>query len=1053
MLYNCLDILHKVMKIITLHLQGTIKIELAGQELIDFGTKKTRALFIYLLLEKGQPHSRQTLSSLFWPEQSEKLARQSLRQALSTIKKVLGEEDYLLINSQNVQINPDIEIWSDTGEIEAIVEACEHHHHKDFSHCLPCLKRQMRIASIYNGEFLTGISLQDSILFDEWMILRRERMHQVSLRAHALLADYFERRGEIDQALYHAKSQIKMEPWLEETYRQTMRLYYTYGKRSQALAQYQECKRIIKKEFGIGPSKETQALAKLILDETPLINPVKHCPQKPMVEFVGRKEEIKEFEEILANGGSRLTTILGPGGVGKSSLALTIAINQHGLYKDGIYFIPLSESHDVLFSLASALGLKSTEQGISVCDYLKDKDMLLVLDNFDHLIPSAISISTLLEKAPHVQVLVTSRERLNLHEERVIILKGLPFPKANSKDNWDSCESAALFQQRIIQRNPAFEFSDIQVSTIQSICRNVEGLPLAIEMASSVVVENDGEILLEELQKEFYSEKVKLQNMPERHRSLEIVFNHSWKMLSLEEQRRLVTLAVFKGGFSGEAALIVAEIEKRSLISLVNKSLLRQDEPDRFSMHEINRQFISEKLSPEDEGWEKHAQYYAQHLDSHPSAELINVLDKEAPNLLVAWDWALRNQKTGLLKQLLPKISQLFEFRGPLSQGEQCFTNALSRIREWGNSPEMVVDLKYSLLRIYLAQMRFSEVLELVRDLPPSAKALFAEGQALSAQGKCEEARPILEKALVLARSSSDQILEMSCLRELGNVANRLVEYEAAITYYSQCLELAQELGDYRNISAVQNNWASIEWDLGDLDAAQARYTEALLIYRKIGNRLGEAKALNNLSNIMADRAEFAQSLDYCQQALVIHKDMGNIRGESAVLNNIGATYFLLSDYDAARTHYQRALALYRLSDNNQAIAETLGNLSLLNCIQGNLEEGREEAKEAIKLSHTAGDKVNEANSHYFLARIEIDAGNLDDAKKELVQALDLRQAVPHPARLLEIQVEFANIVFLEGAVIDAKSIITKVNEYMENMQSVNEPQRIMSIIKQIQSA
>jgi predicted ATPase/Tfp pilus assembly protein PilF len=972
---------------------------------------------------------------------------------LSNIRKLLGDEDYLLITPQNVQINPETEIWSDTGEIEVIIETTKQHRHRDIAHCLPCVQRQLQIASIYKGEFLSGFSLQDSILFDKWMILRRERMHQAGLKAHALLTDYFEWRGEFEQALHHAKSQIEMEPWLEEAYCQTMRLYYNYGKRSHALAQYQECQRIIDKEFGVEPSKQTRALAKLISNEEPLNDPVKHCPQKPIVDFIGRKEQMRELEEILARGSSRLTTILGPGGVGKSSLAITVAINQHGLYKDGIFYVALAESRDVLFSLSSALGLISAGQGINVFDYLKDKDMLLVLDNFDHLIPSASCISTLLKGAPNLQVLVTSRERLNLHEEHVMILKGLSFPNEKSTDHWHSYDSMALFRQRILQRNPDFDFSDQKVGTIQSICQRVEGLPLAIEMASSVVVENNGELLLEALHEELYSVSTKLQNIPERHRSLQIVFNHSWRTLSLEEQRHLVSLAVFKGGFSEEAALVVTGIKKQSLLNLVNKSLLRQDEPGRFSLHEVNWQMVSEKLSQEDDGWEKHAQYYAQFSASSISPEVIYFLDKEALNLVAAWDWSLHNQKKAILRQLLYNISQLFEFQGPLAEGEQLFTNAIKTVSEWESCSEMVVDLKYSLLRIYLAQMRYPEVLEMVCDLPRSARALFAEGQALSAQGRSDEARPKLENALVLARSSTDQILEMSCLRELGNVANRLSEYDDAIIFYSQCLEIAQALGDYRNISAVQNNWASIEWDLGDLDAAQVRYNEALLIYRKIGNRLGEAKALNNLSNIMADRGDLTQSLEYCRQALAIHKDMGNIRGESAVLNNIGATYFLLSDYDGARSYYQRALALCRLSENNQAIAETLGNLSLLNCIQGHLEEGREKAKDAISLSRAAGDKVNEANSHYFLARIEVDAGNLDEAEIELIRALEFRQTVPHPAKLLEIQVEFANIAFQKGAVAEAKYIVSQITDDMENIPGTNEPQRVMAIIKQIQNA
>ena len=1044
------------MKKITLHLHGDINISLAGQELWDFGTKKARALLIYLSIENDRPHSRQTLASLFWPEQSEKLARQSLRQALSNLRKLLGEEDYLQVTSQNVRMNPDVEIWSDTGEIEALVKECEQHHHKDTAHCLPCVRRQIRIADLYKGEFLPGYSLQDSIPFDEWAILHRERLHQIGLRAHAILADYFERRGEYEQALDHAKSQIEMEPWLEETYCQTMRLYYNHGKRSQALKYYHECQRIIMQEFGVEPSKQTQALAKVILEEKPLGIPFRPCAPQPLVEFIGRKKESSELEEILASGDSRLITILGSGGVGKSSLALNIANKHKGLYQNGVLFVPLGASQDVLFSLSSALGLKQAGQSVSVRDYLKDKDMLLVLDNFEHQVSSAPVISTLLGDAPNLQVLVTSRERLHLHEERIFLLTGLSCPQGRTVARWESYDSMRLFRQRILQRNPAYTFSDQQLTTMQSICQNVEGLPLAIEMASSVVVENNGDMLLEDLKQEFYSGEVTLQNIPARHRSLRIVFGHSWQMLTPEEQRHLVTLAVFKGGFSTEAALTVAGIKKQSLINLVNKSLLQQNEPDRFSLHPVNWQLVSEKLSPDDEGWEKHARYYAQlplSAMASPTLEVMSVLDKEAPNLLAAWEWALSHKKSGLLAQLLPNIAQVFEFRGPLSQGEHLFTRAISSVESWEEASDLVLELKYALLRNHLAQMHYAEALELVKELPYSGKTLFAEGQALSAQGKSEEARPILESALVMIRLASDQMLEMACLRELGNVANRLVEYESAVLYYSQCLVLAQKLGDDRNISAVLNNWASIDWDLGNLDEAQRKYTEALAIYRKIGNRLGEAKALNNLSNIMADRAELAQSLEYCQQALTIHKEMGNIRGESAVLNNIGATYFLLHDYEGAQRYYHQALELYRLCENDQAIAETLGNLSLLNCIQGQLDEGSQKAKEAIRLARDAGDKVNEANSHYFLARVELAAGNLDEAENELQVALTLRQVVPHPARLLEIQVEMANVAHQKGETADAKAVLDQVGDCLEHIHSTNEPQRIRAIIKQIQEA
>ena len=1043
------------MKSISLQLQGSIKIERDGHELTGFGTKKARALFIFLSLERDHPHSREVLSSLFWPDQPDKLSRQSLRQALSNIKKILGAEDYLHIRPQDVEINPNVEIWSDTGEIEAIIEACGRHNHWDIEHCLPCIQRQLRILTLYNGEFLSGYSFQDSILFDEWLILRRERLHQAGLNAHTMLSHYYERRGEFDIALDHARAQIVMEPWREEAHYQAMRLYYSKDERSRALAQYKDCLRIIKVEFGANPSKETQTLAKVILDEEPLANRIKPCPQKPIIEFVGREKEKKELVEILSCWESRLITLLGTGGVGKSSLAKNIAIDQYGLYQDGIYFVPLGESHDVFSSISSALGMRSADQEIGVCDYLRDKNLLLILDNFDHLIPSAASLSKLLESAQHLQIIVTSRERLNLREERVIVLKGLPYPEDKLNDGWESCESMELFKKRIQQRDPGFEFSDNQVLAMKAICRRVEGLPLAIEMASSSIIENNETKLLESLQKGFDAGISNLRNIPERHQSLRVVFDHSWQALSPEEQGQMATLSIFRGGFSEEAALVVAGINKQVLTSLIHKSLVRMEEQGRYSLHEINREFASEKLSPDNAGWKNHALYYSQLPQNSAissSAKVLDILDKEDANLVAAWEWSVNHDEIAFLHRLLPNLTYLFLLRGPLSEGEQLINIAIEKLGLDKEHMMLIEDLHYSLARIYLAQMRYSEMIGLVRNLPPSEKTLFAQGQALSAQGECEEARPFLEKALVLARSSSDVVLELDSLRELGNVANRLTEFETAVAYYSECLELAQKLGDLRNISAVQNNWASIDWELGDLEAAQERYIKALSIYRRLGNRLGEAKALNNLSNIMADRGEMAKSLDYCRRALAIHKDMGNIRGESAVLNNIGATLFLLKEYDSARKNYLRALELYRLSDNNQAIAETLGNLSLLDCIQGNLEEGRQMANEAIKLSDAVGDKINLANSYFYLARIEETAGNVNEAEKDLNQALELRNLVPHSARILEIKVELANIAFRKGEISLAKSLIKSVEEYTDSIDNTNDPERIMGLIATIQN-
>ncbi len=341
--------------------------------------------------------------------------------------------------------------------------------------------------------------------------------------------------------------------------------------------------------------------------------------------------------------------------------------------------------------------------------------------------------------------------------------------------------------------------------------------------------------------------------------------------------------------------------------------------------------------------------------------------------------------------------------------------------------------------------------------MPPNqAKAYLTWGQALDAQGECEAAQPVLERALSLAQDQGDKQIEADSLRELGNAANRLVEYDRAVSLYARSLAASRELGDKRGESATLNNWGSVEWDLGDLGAAQKHYLEALVLYRELGNLLGEAKALNNLSNVVADQGDLSAALAYSEQALRLHRAMGNPRGQSAVLNNLGATYFSLGQYASSRKSYQQALAFHRQSGNAQAEAETLANLSLLDCVEGHLSSGIQNATQAITLADKAGDKINLANAYYYLGRNQLAAGNCEAAEMAYQRALELRREVPHPGRLVELQVELAMLAHMRSEGVKALERLTPVLELLSGPSAVDgtdDPWRPFVLAAQILSA
>jgi DNA-binding SARP family transcriptional activator/predicted ATPase/Tfp pilus assembly protein PilF len=1039
---------------LTLFLLGGFHLKRDGSPLTGFATDKARALLAYLTVERARPHRRESLAALLWPEQSNERARQSLRQALSHLKSALGSDEVLLVTPQDVQIHPQAEVWTDVSEIERLVRACESHRHRNLEHCLPCLKRQEQIAALAQGEFLAGFPSQNSEPFEEWLVLTRERLHQAAMTAHLTLANFHERRGETETAIKHARAQIALEPWREEAHRQVMRLLTQSGQRSAALVQYRACKRALQAELATAPTAETEHLREIIQAGKPLPAPKISKLPVPPTSFVGRVREQAEIAEHLADPSCRLLTILSMGGLGKSRLAIQTASAHLGLYRDGVVFVPLLDARDPLEAIAAALGPSNPAAGLNrldqrLADFLREKDLLLVLDNFEPLVERAGSLCPLLEAAPGLQILVTSRERLRLREEWVYGLEGLSYP-ANGVQysilESGTFDSIALFEIRATRGDSRFRLTPACFAEVAAICQMVEGNPLAIELAASAVTDRSPGELLAALRQTFDALDHRLRNLPERHRSLRAVFAHSWNLLLPDEQTRLANLSVFVGGFSADAAFAVTEISSTQLADLAAKSLVRRETEGRYSLHESIRQFAAEKLEDAQAARQRHGAYYANwaaQFNGAAQAGALDLLQVEHANLRAAWEF-LVEENFDLTASLLPALSLLFSLRGPLSEGEALFAATLSQSRL---PSSLKIALTLELARLYNAQTRHAEAIALARSVPESASSLLAEGQALSAQGEGEAARPVLEKALALA--GEDKRLRADCLRELGNVANRLAEYDLAVPLYQQTLALARELGDLRSESATLNNWAAVEWDLGELDAARTHYEQALALYRQLGNRLGESKALNNLSNVLADQGDLNGSLIFCRQALEIHREMGNPRGQSAALNNLGATYFGLKKYDAARKSYQQALALHRTSGNQQAQGETLANLALLDCVQGRLGEGRETARQAIALAEQTGDKVNLANALYYLGRIELAAGEFTAAESALSRALDLRRvSAPHPGRLAELQAELALLALEQGDAALARERIAPVLASLDALDGADEPDRIKSLVQ-----
>jgi len=599
---------------LSLSFLGTFQATKEGNAVVGFESNKVRGLLIYLAVESDHPHSREELAGILWPDRSDQAARSNLRQALANLHQTLGSEDtetpYLLITRETVQFNPKADVCLDLNAFTSLLASTNRHLHRQEEACHSCAVWLEDALSIYRGNFLEHFSINDSSIFEEWILLNRERLRNLTINALLRLGIYYERRGEYEKSLHFARKLLEIDPWREEAYRLIIRVLALGGQRSAALAQYKACCRLLEEELGVEPSEETQVLYKTI--KTGANPPSFACqPSRLPVQltpFFGREEELGEIAGLIEGPSCRLVTLTGPGGIGKTRMALEVAKGQVGTFLDGVFFVPLAplrSAEALVPTIAEAVGFTfKGQQGAreQLLQYLSSKETLLVLDNFEHLLSRGETedatrlLADLLRTAPQISLLVTSRVRLNLKAEYVFDLEGLPFPLTEDTVKMETFSAVQLFLQQAHQVDRGFSLQGDEASAVAQICRMVEGMPLAIEMAAGGVRTQSCRLIARELEQGLRTLVTTMRDVPKRHQSMRAVFDHSWGLLLPREQHCLQQLSVFRGGIRGEAAGQVAAADDGLLRELVDKSLLRFDQGHRYDLHELFRQYAGERL-------------------------------------------------------------------------------------------------------------------------------------------------------------------------------------------------------------------------------------------------------------------------------------------------------------------------------------------------------------------------------------------------------------------------------------------------------------------------
>ena len=831
---------------LSISLLGPCSLTLNGESLLPMRTRKALALLCYLVTEQivspGTVPRRETLMTLLWPGMPERYARKSLRQALYLLRlsipldtefQVNDDMDFILADYHSLQVNPHSHYELD---IAAFLKLSTNGSHQAMADAV----------RLYRGDFLSDLYIRDSNDFEGWISTRRSMFREQMLKTLAALSRHYLLLHEYALAEMYARRQVEMEPFREEGQRYLIEALAQTGRHDLALATYTAFRKQLLRELGIEPDPLIQQMVKQIrsgrlhaqdgkvevLRHTKpdkSFPPHQNLPSQP-TSFVGRETELADIRRLLLDEpGCRLLSLIGPPGIGKTRLALAVALQLLDEFSDGTYFVSLMDLNEAKFIVQSiAETLKFTFHGNTdpkkqLLDFLQSKKLLLIIDNFEHLLAGSYLFSEILASAADITLLVTSRERLSLQEEWIYKVEGLDVPSAKVHGAMALAEysSVTLFVQRARQNISDFKPTAVEMADIGRICRFMEGMPLGLELAASWTRTFSCREIAAEIENKLDFLTTPLQNVPERHRSIRVVFEQTWNRLSTAEQMVLARLSVFQGGFTEAAAEQVAGATLPQLTGLVDKSLVSSPAPGKYELHKLLQQFASEKLmftadEPE-RTVNRFCHYYATLMRNYEMEHRRNlatmggrVLDtlSDWHNVHAAWRRALSYRLIADIGQFVYFFTIIYEIRGLLQDAEEELGLALAQLRISTGSVDSAV-----LQRVLTHYAWFSLTLSKFEQAGSSLEEALALSTALEGkadacdtgltiyflawmnrlQGQPTRAKALLQESVERYQSVNYQMGLWMCMALRGDIEYETGNYEIACQYYEQGLGLCED--------------------------------------------------------------------------------------------------------------------------------------------------------------------------------------------------------------------------------------------------------------------
>ncbi len=686
----------------------------------------------------------------------------------------------------------------------------------------------------------------------------------------------------------------------------------------------------------------------------PLVSksPPRHNFPTALTPFVGREAEIQDVCRLLEQSDCRLVTLVGPGGIGKTRLSLRAGEELVEAFLQGVWFVSLvgvKGGEALVSAIAEAVSFhfySNVHPRQQLLDHLREKNLLLILDNFEHLLERAELVDEILTASPGVKLLVTSREGLNLQQEWLYSLEGLEYPSSRKRTGKPLEAYSAV--QLYIQTARRFRIDydpEPEKACIARLTQILEGMPLAIELAAAWAKTLPCEHILGEIEKGLDILTARQRNIPERQRSIRVVFEHSLSLLDDTECTVLQRLSVFWGGFRLEAAEQVAGARLQDLAGLVDHCLLKVTGTGRYRIHELLRQLASEILKSDREAQQavkaRHSDYYLAFLAERQAGMqgkeqrvVLQEVDEESDNLRAAWDWAMQKGRIDLIETGLDSLYTYAWKRGRYLEGEKAFREAADSVRRFGSGDELLL-----------------------------ARLLGRQGHFRYVLGPYEEAQKLLDTSLSMARRLENKSEVAFNLMVQGIVSRELGNFDQGKQFFEESLALYREMGDQAAVAYVLNQLGEAYMLYGAKEQAIQCQLESLQISRKVGLPDRAAYALDQLGATYIFSHDPKASKQYYQEALEIFTELNDPCGVAMTVGGTGlclSSQFNPDSYrnQEALAYMEQSLAMFRDIGHRREIGLHLWIMFFPLLVQKEYQRANILAKEALEIGEEINDPI-----------------------------------------------------------------------------------------------